>query len=453
MVFRRRNPMSGLMRSSAARARRYRSGPKYRRAAPIRRVAGTRRRPRAVRRAKAVSRRTFAPSSSHRYVSQMLNPFDSAGHGLSDGSGQRTTIVKSLMRFGVNAVVENGVSRMRMRVMPAVGFAPAEAFGDVVGPDDYWNHMPPYSLYGGKIQVANSFLASGDASNQHARNVDKWDDDVFTTAQTQWDSYRPVALGVRLTNATALQNRGGTLYMCQSYFRDPHSGQGTALNSETVNNNFRVFLGASPTADGAARYGLVQNHNFQPFSAVTGNDSVLVLDAASPELNKNVVHWTPMGVNDTHFANYTSRGPAHHFEGVNNAGGLVAWDVFQKYFQESGIDVLYEGTDPQTFQVEVCTIYEVIPERTIEEHFVRRVPEAQPQIVAQIRARVPANVQGRRAVNIADRVVRGGIDLVHHGLMELDEDVALLGDLYEGDAQPRRGAKRFAQSVIDRPVY
>jgi len=448
MVYR-RNPVAALMRSSPARARRYRNGPKYRRAAPIRRVAGARKRPRAVRRAKAVSRRTFAPSPSALFLAQMLNPFESSGHGLSDGSGQRTTIVKSLMRFSLNAPASNGVSRCRMRVMPAVGFAPGEAFGDVVGSSFYWKVVAPYSDYGGKIQLANSFLTSGDASNQHALNVERYDDDVFVTAQTQWDSYRPVALGVRLTNATALQNRGGTLYMCQSYFRDPHSGQGTALNSETVNNNFRVFLGAAPTPNGASRYGLVENHNFNPFSAITGNDSVLVLDAASPDLNKNIVHWTPLGQNDTHFANYSSRGPANHFLTPD-----TEWDVYQKFFQESGIDVLYEGTDAQTFQVEVCTIYEVVPERTIEEHFVRNVPRADPQSVAQMRSRVPSNAQGRRAVTIADRVVRGGLGLAQNVLGQFEEDVQMAADLYEGGPiENRRGQKRFAQSVLDHPIY
>jgi len=430
----RRNPMSALMRSSPARARRYLSGPRYRRGAPIRRVAGTakrrvRRSP--IRRGKALARRLFRPSPAALFVAQRLNPFTSRGYGLSDGSGQRTTIVKSLMRFPVTARVENDVSRMRVRVMPACGFAPGEAYGDVCGPGDYWDSANGYSFYGGKVQVSNHFLnAPGTLGHLHSYNVDRFDDDVFATAQTQWDSYRPVALGVRVTNSSALQNRGGTLYMCQSYFRDPHSGQGTALNSETVNNNFRIFLAAAPTAEGQERYGLSPNHNFQPISAITGNDSVLVLDAASQSLNKNVVHWTPTGANDVHFANYTSRGPAHHFR---DEEGNVQWDVFQKYFQESGIDIYYEGTEAQTFQVEVCTIYEVIPERSIEEHFRREVPEAEPQRVAQVNAALPVNVQGEEASNLAQQVVSGARRVFGQIAADVDEDMEMLGDVLRGE--------------------
>lgn len=404
---------------------------------PVRRTV---RRRAPVRRSKVNVRR--APSADALFYAQRLDPFKSSGHGLSDGSGTRTAVFKSRMIVPCvsSQPTAERPSELRVRVMPCVGTSFSDVmYKDEVGPVEYWADHGQFTRVWGKVQVANQFVSDAlPQATDHAAFVFNRDDEIFPTAQATWDSYRPVAMGLRVTNTTPQDDRGGTLYLAHTHFRDPTSGQGTMLNQEMANNNFRIGLGVAATAVGAARYGLVTHHNFAPFAQVTGNEGVVVLDASRGDLPEHILHWTPTGNNDTHFANYTARGSAHQFESPT-----AAWTQWQKYFQEGGLDMLYVGPRSQSFQVEIMTIYEVILDRSVEEMHQRQVPRANAEAVAQVAQRVAPHrqPQGLDGARLARELIGLGVDPVQAAVNAVRNRAYRMVDALDLAGGPRRSPR------------
>jgi len=236
-----------------------------------------------------------------------------------------------------------------IRVMPALNFLETgiNASQLVGSTNTGWNALD-------KVQYVTAWETSLIGTIE-SRTVKGEPDPLVTSARSFWQQYRPLACSIRIWNTSALDTRNGMTYFARTHL--PHqldlsSSSGTVLDSGSIyvtsgNNNPYVALNGNivdlTDATGSQRTNQVALR-------INGDDITPV--SATSDLSKIELSWRPMGPDDYDFTNVYS---ATRFQG--NA-------AHEKLFQRTALDILVATNTAQTFEFEVTTVYEYVPNET-----------------------------------------------------------------------------------------
>jgi len=190
------------------------------------------------------------------------------------------------------------------------------------------------------------------------RIVQSAPDPMLTAGKAYWSQYRPLACSVRIWATSALESRNGTIYFARTHLPQQVDVSGSdpvvlnATSAQYAHNNRHVALNGT-IVDLSDGFGTHRTCNFD--NRLNGDDITPV--SATADLGAIELSWRPLGPSDYEFANVYS---TTRFNGA--AGG---WDHTAKLYQRTALDVLIASTTPQTYEYEVVTVYEYVPNETV----------------------------------------------------------------------------------------
>lgn len=268
---------------------------------------------------------------------------------------QPTAVASSRLRGAFTSVAKNGTASVGpafagwLRVMPALNWYDNSFNTDyVVATGVAWNNV-------GKVQNVTAWEGASTATG--ARAVGIQNDTIFTAAKAGWGTYRPIACSVRVWNTSAVDSRNGTIYYgrtnlpLQVETTGPDAYMESNNSALPNNNNHYVALNGTTIdlVDGTTRR-FTNSFN----ARIDGDDMYPV--PATMDVHNIELSWRTMGPDDFQFVNI-------HSSAAQSATGYR--HNLTKFYQNQALDILVSGTTAQSFDYEVVTHYEFVPNELI----------------------------------------------------------------------------------------
>lgn len=262
-----------------------------------------------------------------------------------------TAVASSRMRGAFTTISKNATATVGpafagwLRVMPAMSWYETPYNATLTSADDVaWANI-------GKVQSVTQW--EGASTVPTSRTVSVTNDTIFAAAKANWGTYRPIACSVRIWNTSNVDTRNGTIYYgrttlpLQVETTGPDGNMESEQSALPDNNNHYVALNGSTIdlVDGVTRR-FTNSYN----ARIDGDDMYPI--PANADVHGVELAWRTMGPDDFAFSNV-------HSTWSSNSTANKAF--IRKRFQQIALDILVSGTSAQTFDWEVVTHYEFVP--------------------------------------------------------------------------------------------